>query len=348
MTQGRAMDAGPREWVLAEIDRLVEGCRTATPGPWGWTEESPHGDGGPDLYSCSVTDPVPHSPRSTPIPRRVVAGWGHDWWGTEVEPPDQAHIAAHDPSRMAALWEWLRGEVEKHDDGGCTACESSSDCWFTPPLAAALGYREAGGDDEEMPAGHCGEARPHGGHDWEPGAGRVQHCPGNEYAPETGGGERGTPAGHGDSEGGQKSNGPASVADKPAEYLGFMSLPADAQAALGGGRAPRAEAASPHAEGGADERCSHPLGGYCGVRRDMHDAFGYNHAFAPPRPPEAPEQPERRMKISGPDTYGYYRTSCPCTWAGGPWNRRGAAVREWERHGCTTEFAAPEPERGQG
>jgi len=54
-----------------------------------------------------------------------------------------------------ALYEWMRGEVERHgyDDGyaGCPNCPSPLDpCPFVAGLAAALGYPGSGEGDGDM------------------------------------------------------------------------------------------------------------------------------------------------------------------------------------------------------
>jgi hypothetical protein len=40
-----------------------------------------------------------------------------------------------------------------------------------------------------------------------------------------------------------------------------------------------------------------------------------------------------RLRINGPDQYGYYRAGrCPCGWVGSPWERRADARREYNEH----------------
>lgn len=142
-----------RDWLLADLDRRVGLCRETTPGPW-LADDA-------ELYAGAV---------------------GAEWIGEtlSVEPGSRsvenaaAHIAASDPSTLAGLYGWLRGEVERHayeaehdtpeyvvghtTPGAWSSCPACRDlrsfstargcCPFVSGLAAALGYREAGGGPE--------------------------------------------------------------------------------------------------------------------------------------------------------------------------------------------------------
>lgn len=131
----------PREWVLAELDRLIALAKSATPGPWHSNSNDVRDSTG---YALALTFERPGD-----VSQR------------RQHRADASFIAAHDPSRMAAVWEWLRAEVERHDDGTvwygesrsfepvpCVVCDAedvrfADACPFVAGLAASFGYETA-------------------------------------------------------------------------------------------------------------------------------------------------------------------------------------------------------------
>lgn len=253
MTQGNAIDAGPRDWTLAFLGELAERAGAATPGPWDvLRRRTREGIASDDVW---VVEP------------------------TAATRADLAYIAALGPNIGGPLAVYLRGEVERHritlsqqcpGYHFCAVCHpgrtsAGSECDWLRGLASALGYPGDGADEEGGATdGHdpdCDSLQSPN----EPGVTARYAC--DCSASQTGDSERGTPA------------------------------------------APDLAAA---------------------LRKSLDAA----------KKPAAVTV-ERRMKISGPDTYGFYRTSCPCGWAGGPWSRRSKSAGEWERHECITDYAAP-------
>ena len=126
----------PREWVLADLDKRIALAKAATPGPWAANANGVHRPDG----TCVAT-----THQETAESRRR----------------DARHIASHDPSRMVAVWEWLREQVRMHrptervhpNPGGpawteqvCAACGDWWNCRFVASLAASLGYETGGGE----------------------------------------------------------------------------------------------------------------------------------------------------------------------------------------------------------
>ena len=115
-----------RDAVLARLDELIAGCRAATPGPWfvvgpPWNHSEPYviaGNEDPHVGTM-VADLVDlTSPERTARP---------------LADEDAAHIAAHFPDRMLALYEGLRA-----------VAKVASAAWIIDGLAGALGV-EGGG-----------------------------------------------------------------------------------------------------------------------------------------------------------------------------------------------------------
>jgi len=125
-----------RSALLAELDKRIEACRVVevhSPGPWS-VGMSPF-----YLYDANGKEVTED---------QFIFG------------PTKRHIAAHDPTRMLALYEWLRIEVAKHHavrsvlwnpPPGCWRCAQdqhgllaeNDSCLFVAALAAALDVRVA-------------------------------------------------------------------------------------------------------------------------------------------------------------------------------------------------------------
>jgi len=117
-----------RDWTLAEIDRRIALARDSESGPW-FDED--------DLAEGLAAKFVADSAAS-----------------------DAALIVAHSPAVLLPLYEWMRGEVERHEERTqgdyvyCPRCAVLSlppaSCRFVAGLASALGYPGSGeGDGDE-------------------------------------------------------------------------------------------------------------------------------------------------------------------------------------------------------
>lgn len=130
-----------RDFLVAELDRRIGLCRAATPGPWSVDANAVRDEA---RTALALTYPRRESPYD-PTEHRANA----------------AFIAAHDPTSLAALYEWMRGEVGHH---ALTPCRTLSPGWFecrpcslagmteddtcvfVAGLASALGYPGGGGE----------------------------------------------------------------------------------------------------------------------------------------------------------------------------------------------------------
>lgn len=223
------MNGARREWILVDLDRRIGLCRKAqaeSPGPWMLDAEpvsnmlsieaQPYGDDG-------LMADVPATRGRT-----------------------AEHIAAHDPTSLAALYEWMRGVAQRHDIPGtrhtCPACGghggNTATCPIVAGLASALGYpgdgtggATRGGDDvisrllgpdpdgDHFAGWAPGNLQAHLMHDHPTAQGPLSYddpldaIHREAHDRETGDGERGTPAvGARDTEGPSEPNGPAAVA----------------------------------------------------------------------------------------------------------------------------------------
>lgn len=171
--------SAPHEAALAELDRRLALCRGAArdePGPWSWHEE--HGRDHTDEGTSYVWVQAPSG-------HHVAITFLGSGDSTSPEEPQAlaAHVASADPTALAALYGWLAEEIRAHvstyaargASTMCRVCPTSGRFFRGDACAfATRAFAALGG--------------------------------------ETGGGERGTPAGHGDAEGGAESNGSASAA----------------------------------------------------------------------------------------------------------------------------------------
>ncbi len=117
------------EFIAANLARIEQVAREATPGPWRW--EEPSAGDWPDGDESLVSDGK-HTPGGHP--ETVLYGWGYDASGIEGRDEDRAHIALHDPAHVLAWVAGLRAVVEMHrtwaDDPWpeCEVCRRPPPC----------------------------------------------------------------------------------------------------------------------------------------------------------------------------------------------------------------------------
>lgn len=97
------------EFIEAQLARVEQTAREATPGPWRW--EEPSGDDWPSGDEGLVSD---GSEDNCGYPTAVLMGWGYDASGIEGRAEDRAHIVTHDPAHVLAWVAAIRAVVAEY------------------------------------------------------------------------------------------------------------------------------------------------------------------------------------------------------------------------------------------